>query len=159
MTETVETLLARLQSEREKTLAIFSSLKPVEWTQVLYAGAVPWTYRDMLAHIVSAEGEFLRLFRSVQAGGSGAPVDFLADEFNASEQERYRDFTPQQLLAEFQKRRTAMLDWVASLTPADLEKTGLHPVLGELALVDLVRSLTLHEHLHVRDLRRLQGVA
>jgi hypothetical protein len=159
MIETTASLLARLQSERDKTLAVFSALKEAEWTQVLYTGSSTWTFRDLLAHITSAEGEFLRLFRDVQAGGSGTPVDFLADEFNAAEQERFRKFSSQQLLTEFQKRRTAMMDWVASLTPADLEKTGKHPVLGELSLGDLVKSLTLHEHLHVRDLRRLQGVA
>jgi hypothetical protein len=159
MTETVDTLLARLQSERDKTLAVFSTLTNAEWTQVIYTGNSTWIFRDLLAHIVSAEGEFLRLFRDVQAGGSGTPVDFLADEFNAAEQERYRNFSPQQLLTEFQNRRAAMINWVTSLTPAELEKTGKHPVLGELSLADLIKSLTLHEHLHIRDLRRLQGVA
>jgi len=160
MSETAASLVVRIQSERDKTLAVFTALKEPEWTQLLYtSSSATWTFRDLLAHIVSAEGEFLRLFRDVQAGGSGTPVDFLADEFNAAEQERFRNFSPQQLLTEFQKRRTAMMDWVASLTPADLEKTGTHPVLGVLSLGDLIKSLTLHEHLHVRDLRRLQGVA
>ncbi len=147
-------LLARLQSERDKTVAFFSALIAEQWTSPVYGGPPAWTAREILAHIVSAEGEFLRLFRNVQAGGAGAPLGFFADEFNAAEPERFRGQSPQHLLSEFLRRRAEMMDWVGSLSTADLEKTGRHPVLGDIALGEMIKAETLHAHLHFRDIRR-----
>jgi hypothetical protein len=159
MTETVDSLLARMQSEREKTVGFFSALSAGQWASPIYGEPAVWTAREILAHIVSAEGEFLRLFRDVHSGGAGAPLGFFADEFNAAEQERFRGWSPQELLSEFLRRRAEMMDWVGSLSAADLEKTGRHPVLGDITLGEMIKAETLHAHLHFRDIRRFLGVA
>lgn len=159
MSEDTTTLLNRLKDERDKTVAFFSALTADQWTVPVYSGPPAWTAREILAHIVSAEGEFLRLFRDVQAGGVGTPLGFFADEFNAAEQERFRGHSPQDLLAEFLRRRAAMMDWVGTLSEADLGKTGRHPVLGEIPLWEMIKALTLHAHLHFRDIRRFFGIA
>jgi uncharacterized damage-inducible protein DinB len=159
MTDTVEMLLARLQSERDKTADFFSALTAEQWNSPVYGGPPAWTAREILAHIVSAEGEFLRLFRDVQIGGAGAPLGFFADEFNAAEQDRFRGQSSQELLSEFLHRRAEMMNWVGSLSAADLEKTGRHPVLGDIPLWEMIKALTLHAHLHFRDIRRSFDVA
>jgi hypothetical protein len=159
MSEDTATLIDRLQAERDKTVAFFSALTADQWTSPVYSGESPWTPRNILTHTVSAEGEFLRLFRDVQTGGAGAPLGFFADEFNAAEQERFRGQSPQELLDEFLRRRAEMMDWVRGLSTADLEKTGRHPVLGDIPLWEMIKALTLHAHLHARDIRRFFEVA
>ena len=154
MTETPTSLIERLIAERDKTIAFFSALTANQWRQPVYTADPTWTPRNILAHTVSAEGEFLRLFRSVQAGGVGAPLGFFADEFNASEQERLGNLSQQELLSEFLHLRAEMIAWVGTLSDTDLEKTGRHPVLGDIPLWEMIKALTLHAHLHARDVRR-----
>jgi hypothetical protein len=159
MTETIASLIERLNIEREKTVAFFSALTANQWNQTIYTGDSPWTPRNILAHTISAEGEFLRLFRDVQAGGAGAPLGFFADEFNAAEQERLGSLSQQELLSEFLRHRAEMIEWVRGLSTDDLEKTGRHPVLGDIPLWEMIKALTLHAHLHARDIRRFFEVA
>ena len=159
MTETIASLIERLNTERDKTVAFFSALTADQWRQPVYTGDAAWTPRNILAHTVSAEGEFLRLFRSVQAGGVGAPLGFFADEFNASEQERLGNLSQQELLSEFLRLRAEMIAWVGALSDVDLEKTGRHPVLGDIPMWEMIKALTLHAHLHARDIRRFFEVA
>jgi len=159
MIETIASLIERLNAERDKTMAFFSTLTVEQWRQPVYTGDPSWTPRNILAHTVSAEGEFLRLFRDVQTGGSGAPLGFFADEFNAAEQEALGDLTQQELLSEFLRLRAEMTAWVRTLSNTDLEKTGRHPVLGDIPLWEMIKALTLHAHLHARDIRRFFGVA
>lgn len=159
MTETIVTLLDRLNLEHDKTLAFFSALKNGQWDQSIYTEKVNWTPRNILAHIVSAEGQFMQLFRNIQSGGSGTPEGFIMDEFNAAEQDRLHGRSAQELMAEFKRLRADMIRWVGELTPEDLEKQGNHPVLGVISLDQMILSMTLHAHLHTRDIRRFFGGA
>jgi hypothetical protein len=154
MSEDTGTLLARLNSESDKTIMYFNALNDNQSLKIIYSGTAAWTPRNILAHIVSAESEFLRLFQNVQTGGAGAPLGFFADEFNAAEQERLRGYSMQELMDEFLRLRKNMIDWVANLPSEDLLKTGRHPVLGEIPLWEMIKALTLHAHLHTRDIRR-----
>ena len=154
MMESVESLVNRLQSEKERTLTLFQALTESQWTRVIYTGPPAWTPRNFLAHFVSAEEQFLKLFKDIQVGGNGTPLGFFADEFNAEEQERFRDLSHGELLDLFSSNREEMIRWVKTLTAADLDKVGKHPVLGDLPLWEMIKALTLHSHLHERDLSR-----
>jgi len=53
---------------------------------------------DVFAHFVSARASLLKLAQHIAAGGAGLPEDFDYDTFNAQEQTRLRDQSPQELL-------------------------------------------------------------
>lgn len=159
MSDDLQTLLNRLDKECEKTKELFSSLTPGQRGQTIYRTSPEWTSRNILAHLVSAEREFLRLFQDICAGGGGAPEDFSPDEFNAREQVRMANISFQDLLVEFLKLRGETVNWVTGLSAEDLLKQGNHPVLGTICLADMISSLTLHAHLHCRDIRRVLEIA
>jgi len=151
----VDALLARLEKGIRKTLQIFAGLSPEQWQQVLYADPYPWTVRDLLAHYVSSEAALLELAQDVAAGGAGAPEGFSYDGFNAQEQERLRDCSPQDLLTDLIAARQVTVDWVRTLADADLDRAGCHPALGMVSLETMLTAIYGHQLLHMRELMRL----
>ena len=147
----LEELVGKLEKGGRKTNEIFGKLTPEQWQQVVYVDPPTWTWRDLLAHFVSAEGRLLELAQEVAVGGAGAPEDFDFDAFNADEQARLRDRSPQQLLTALNAARQTTLDWVRELNDEQLDREGRHPVLGDVSLETMLVAIYGHQLLHMRD--------
>jgi uncharacterized protein (TIGR03083 family) len=157
MPETPAFLAERLKSEGEKTAAFFASLAADQWNSIVYTEGAEWTVRSILAHYVTAEKGFARLFPSILAGGPGASEDFDIDRYNASQQEKTRELTPAELLDQFKSVRAEMAAWVASLSESALQKQGRHPFLGPTTLAEMIKMVYRHNQIHYRDLRKVLG--
>ena len=155
MSERIEKLLARLQKGGTKTLDIFGSLSPAQRDTILYEVPHPWTVRSLLAHFVSAEEALLRVAQDIAVGGPGAPEGFDYDAFNATEQERLADLSPEQLLADMKAARQQTIEWLIGLQETDLDRVGRHPALGKITLEDFVNTIYGHQLMHMRDLMPL----
>jgi uncharacterized damage-inducible protein DinB len=147
-------LAAKLRQDGDRLNAYLGSLQETERTAQVYTEDTVWTVRSVLAHLVSAESGFLELFREIQQGGVGVREGFAIDSFNAAEQIRNRQMTWDELLQSFGKNRTRLVDFVASLTPDDLERVGRHPFLGVTSLREMVKLIYIHAQTHLRDVRR-----
>ena len=155
MTETPAFLAERLKSEGDKTIAFFNSLKDENWEITVYAEGSEWTIRNVLAHFVSAEQGFIRLFKEILAGGKGAADDFDIDRYNAKQQELIKDTSRQELMKIFQAGRFEMISLVGSLSIEDLQREGRHPFLGLTTLAEMIKMVYRHNQIHHRDLRKL----
>ena len=155
MTETPAFLANRLKSEGDKTLAFFYSFEDAKWEIKVYTEGTEWTVRNILAHFVSAEQGFLRLFRDILAGGAGAAEDFDIDRFNARQQEVTKSASHQELLRDFQEIRSEMISFVNALSLQDLQREGRHPFLGLTTLAEMIKMIYRHNQIHYRDLRKL----
>ncbi len=155
MPDSPEFLARRLRAEGEKMYEFFRSLDDAQWQKTVYTEGETWTVRDVLAHFVTAEQGFLQLFASILAGGPGATEDFSIDRYNARQQEKTRDLTPQELLDRYRAIRERMVAWVSNLKGGDLERRGRHPFLGETALAEMIKMVYRHNQIHYRDLRRV----
>jgi hypothetical protein len=144
----------KLASEGQKLSRFLENLTAGGWSAVVYAGGATWTVRSILAHLVSAEWEFLRLFDDVRRGGIGSPEDFSVDQYNADQQESSKDLVPAELLSEFSAVRAQMAAFVGSLSSAELDKRGRHPHLGFATLREMVKLVYIHNQAHYRDVRR-----
>ena len=147
-------ILNRLQEEGRKTAAYFRTLGPAELSQVVYTTGPQWTARDVLAHFVSAEQTLTRYGQQVLAGGSGAPEDFVIDEFNAIEVAGLRASPPAELVAQFEAAREATGVMVAAMAEADFDRVGRHPWFGRVPLEQMLKLVYRHNMLHERDVRR-----
>ncbi|HOG45606.1 MAG TPA: DinB family protein [Anaerolineae bacterium] len=154
-TPRVETLTGKLEKGGAKTLEILGALAPEQWTRTVYAGPPCWDVRALLAHLYSAEVALLALCREVALGGMGAPPGYDYDAFNAEEQERLKERTPQELLAALAEGRRATIAWARTLSDSALDRVGRHPALGEVTLETMATAMYGHQLLHMRD---LQGV-
>ena len=154
MANSPEQILKKMSGEGEKILEFFSGLSDSLWDEQLYTDGAEWTVHEVLAHIVEAEDSLYRLFSNILKGGSGVPQDFDIDRYNAFNVEKLSDKTREELISLFRERRAQMVSFVGGLSPADLEKTGTHPYLGQSALGDMLRVFLLHPNLHIRDIRK-----
>lgn len=149
-----ELILKRLQEEGRKTAAYFRTLGDGDLAQVVYTTGPRWRAHDILAHFVSAEQTLLVYGRQVLAGGSGAPDDFVIDEFNAIEVAGLRDEAAGALVTQFEIARAATASLVAGMSDADFDRVGRHPWFGRVPLEQMLKLVYRHNMLHERDVRR-----
>ncbi len=73
--------------------------------------------------------------------------------------EESRDKTLTQLLDEFERVRKENMQWFKSLqlTETDLEKKGIHPVLGEVSLRNLLSTWVVHDLTHIAQITRVMA--
>jgi uncharacterized damage-inducible protein DinB len=154
MTETPAFLADRLKSEGDKSIAFFGSLNDENWEIMVYSEGSDWTVRDVLAHFVSAEQGFIRLFNEILAGGKGAAEDFNIDRYNARQLDLKKDASRQELMKLFRDGRSEMISLVKSLTTEDLKREGRHPFLGISTLAEMIKMVYRHNQIHHRDLRK-----
>ncbi len=154
MSETSE-LAEKLRSEGEKFAAFFAALTDDQWKVEVYTEGAVWTIRNILAHLMTAERAFVRLFEQVRQDGPGVSEDFVIDRYNARQQEKTRDVSPQDLLGQYRSVRADMIAWVSGIRDADLDKTGRHPFLGVTTLREMVKMVYIHNQIHYRDIKRV----
>jgi uncharacterized damage-inducible protein DinB len=154
MSETAA-LAQKLKSEGEKHTAFFASLTDAQWQMEVYTEDTTWTIRNVLAHFVTAEHGFIKLFSEIRDGGAGASEDFSIDRYNARQQEKTRDLAPSELVEQYKSVRSEMVSFVSSLQDSDLERKGRHPFLGWTSLREMIKMVYLHNQIHHRDLKKV----
>ena len=154
MEESPSFLANRLTVEGNKVFILFEDLTPAQWNQIIYTENATWTIRSVLAHFVTAERGFLELFRNMLEGGSGVGPDFDIDRFNASQQEKTKTLSSDELLLNFKLTRKEMIAFVSGLKDGDLLLTGRHPFLGQTSLAEMIKMIYRHNQIHIRDMRK-----
>jgi hypothetical protein len=150
-------LAEKLKSEGERFVTVFSGLTDAQWQTDVYTEGAVWTVRHLLSHFVTSERGLVKLFEQMRQGGAGSPDDFSIDRFNASQQEKTKDLTPQELLEQYKSVRATSVTWVSGLKESDLEIIGRHPFLGQTTLREMIKMLYLHNQIHYRDLKKALG--
>ena len=153
MSEVTE-LAEKLKSEGEKMVSIFNGLSEDQWNQEVYTEGTTWTIRNVLSHFVTSERGLVKLFEQIRQGGTGSPDDFSIDRYNASMQERTKEFSSQELLGQYRQVRANTVTWISGLQPSDLDITGRHPFLGQTQLREMVKMLYIHNLTHYRDMKK-----
>ena len=154
MTESAE-LAEKLKSEGEKFYEIFSNLTDEQWKAEVYTEGTTWSIRNVLSHFVTSERGLVKLFEQIRQGGGGAADDFSIDRYNASQQEKTKDFTPAELLEQYREIRRNTVTWVSSLKDEELEIKGRHPFLEVTTIREMGKMLYLHNQIHYRDLKKV----
>jgi hypothetical protein len=112
---------------------------------------------DVLGHLVQGEKTdwTARIKLILEHGNTKAFEKF--DRFAMYEESEGK--TINQLLDEFEKLRKENLDWLKSLslTTTDLDKKGLHPVLGEVTLENLLATWVVHDLTHLAQVSRVMA--
>ncbi|NUQ86690.1 MAG: DinB family protein [Anaerolineales bacterium] len=148
-------LADKLRSEGEKFFALFAGLTDDQWQAEVYTEGETWTIRNVLSHFVTSERGLVRLFERIRQTGEGSSEDFSIDRYNAAQQQKTKDLTPQELLEQFKAVRSDSIAWTLSLDESDLEKVGRHPFLGMTTLREMIKMLYLHNQIHYRDMRKV----
>jgi len=150
----INELADKLKSEGEKFYKVFADLTDEQWQTEVYTEDQTWTIRNVLAHFVTSERGLVRLFERIRAGGEGSPDDFSIDRYNARQQEKTQNLSPQELLEQYKAVRADSVAWTLSLEEADLELEGRHPFLEMTTLREMIKMLYLHNIIHYRDMKK-----
>lgn len=153
MSETTA-LAAKLKSEGEKILSIFSGLSTEQWQKEIYTEGSTWTIRNILSHFVTSERGLLKLFEKIRQGDAGSADDFSIDRYNAAMQARTQELTPQELLEQYKAIRAESVAWTSGLSEDDLQKRGRHPFLGITTIREMIKMLYIHNLDHYRDMKK-----
>ncbi len=145
----------RLRDEGAKLLVVFENLTPEQWQTVIYTDGMTWTIKDLLAHQISAEGEFQFYGRDVLNGGPGAPEGFDIHAFNNREVAASTGRGAAELLADFRSTRQATIDLVSAVRDDQFALQGRHPFFGMMTIEDLFKLIYRHNMMHVRDIRKV----
>jgi uncharacterized damage-inducible protein DinB len=148
-------LAEKLKSEGERMGAFFGGLTDEQWRSEVYTEGQTWTVRSILAHLMTAERAFIKLFEQIRQGGEGVSTDFVIDRYNARQQEKTRELTAAELLQKYKDLRAEMVSWVTGLQEGELDRTGRHPFLGVTTLREMVKMIYIHNQQHYRDIRRV----
>ena len=154
MSETTD-LANKLESEGEKFYSLFAGLTDDQWNLEVYTEGATWTIRNVLAHFVTSERGLVKLFERIRVGGEGVADDFSIDYYNARQQEKTKDLSPQELLEQYKEVRSDTVAWTQSISDEDLERQGRHPYLGVVKLREMLKTLYVHNQLHYRDMKKV----
>jgi len=149
------TLSLKLQLEGDKLISFFNSLTDEEFSKEIYSDGELWKIKDVLAHLISAEKNFLELFKNIKSIGVGSPEGFEINRFNNSQVKAMKTYKTSDLLTSFLKARSKMSEWVAQLNIEDLEIKGNHPAMGEAKLGEMIKMVYLHNIMHQRDIKEI----
>jgi hypothetical protein len=148
-------LAHKLKTEGDKFSAFFASLTGPQWQTEVYTEGATWTVRNVLAHLMTAERAFIKLFAAICEGGSGVSEDFSIDRYNARQQEKTSELSYAELLNQYRAVRAEMISFVSTLGDIDLERMGRHPFLGQTTLREMIKMVYIHNQIHYRDLRKV----
>lgn len=154
MADHKETVIARMQSEGQKVVEYFGSLRPQDWEAPVYTTGGRWRVREVLCHFVSAERTFAYYGRQILDGGEGAPEGFQIDEFNETQVGGMAERLPAGLIGEFSARRAETIALVQGMREHDFQRIGRHPWFGNAPLGDMLKLVYRHNMLHLRDVRK-----
>ena len=148
-------LADKLRSEGDKFAALFAGLTDDQWQSEVYTEGETWTIRNVLSHFVTSERGLVKLFEQIRLGGAVSSDDFSIDRYNAAQQQRTKDLSPQELLEQYKEVRDTSIAWTLSLSELDLEKQGRHPYLGMTSIREMIKMLYIHNQVHYRDMKKV----
>ncbi|MGY1823469.1 DinB family protein [Geodermatophilus sp. SYSU D00079] len=118
-----------------------------------YASELGWTPLEVAGHLRDSALVFTERIYRLRTESRPQLPDFVPDE--PTRVAGYRTVPPVQLVQQLRTAQAALFDSVASLTPADLGRTGVHETDGPVTLADLVEFLPAHQRDHADQLAAL----
>jgi hypothetical protein len=110
-----------------------------------------WCVKEVLGHVIEAERRgFAGRIRIILANGRPALERWDQAEVARGRKDCARDAGA--LVTELLQMREQSVALVAGLRPDDLQRAGLHPVVGELTVADLLHEWVHHDRNHLKQI-------
>ena len=110
-----------------------------------------WCVKEVIGHLLEAERRgFAGRIRIILAHDRPALQGWDPAEVAKARKDCDREASA--LVAELKQLRDASVVLVASLRPDELARVGLHPVVGELSVADLLQEWVFHDRNHVKQM-------
>ena len=159
MSERKDKLRATIQADDAASLVIFSRLTPEQWEMPVPSdeGAL-WKARDVLAHVAVSEGGQLTVIKRVLAGEGGVPEDFELNRYNRRSVQKQAERSVPELLAGIARDHAQVLETLAAVSDADLDKTGRHARGDTLSVEQFFQRISEHRRQHAEEIAHSLGL-
>ena len=143
----------------ERTPVVLRSLLDGLDDEWIFNNEGPETFSpfDVLGHLIHGEKtDWVVRAKIILESGLAKPFEPW-DRFAQFEASRGKSL--QKLLDEFEQIRKNNLTWLQSLklTQSDLAKKGMHPLLGEVTLKNLLATWVVHDLTHIAQVTRVMA--
>lgn len=108
-----------------------------------------WSIVEIIGHLIDVEALYVR--RIGQMISAENPILERIDQEALVEQRDYQSKQAAQLLATFAEQRAAALDEVRYIRPANLARTGVHYLRGQVTIAELLGVWSDHDQNHLRQ--------
>ena len=115
-----------------------------------------WSILENACHL--RDIEFIYAERFTKTAFQERPHYWMLDNDRAALALRYSEQDPRAVAKEFASRRADTLTLLRALPHAAWQRTGVHPLRGELTLEALAEHLARHDESHLERIRALRGV-
>lgn len=143
----------------DRTPAVLQSLLsglPNDWI-LPNEGPETFSPYDVVGHLIHGERTDWAVRAAIILQYGTAKTFDRYDRFAQYEESKGK--TLQQLLDEFAIVRAQNMQWLKAqhITEADLDRTGMHPVLGEVSLKNLLATWVVHDLTHIAQITRVMA--
>jgi uncharacterized damage-inducible protein DinB len=112
-----------------------------------------WAAKEIVCHLRDTEEAFGARFEQIVSMDTDPKLGGANPDRLAEERQYLRNDTAEALEA-FRKRRAETLQFFGTLTPAQWDKGGLHPVRGRITIDGFLALMAWHDDNHLDQLRR-----
>ncbi len=151
-------LIRELTSAREELLALCRQMTHNEWS-LPADGEAGWTVKDNVLHLSISEPGLISLAQRALRGEPLRRPDFDLDYYNQRQVAKYREKTPDEIIADLDAARTATLAFLETLSDDDLDKEAEDKYFGRITVEYLIRRIATHDRHHLEVIRRALGQA
>lgn len=149
----VDIILSKMQATRDELLSFVQGLDEASLTWHPPDGG--WSIRDNLAHLVDAEHAHRRFVQAVLEGRSVHLDGFDLDRWNEEHVARHAGQSVGEILDALRAEREETLILIVDIPPDAWDRRGGHPALGEVSVWHVIRTIGVHERMHLREMRKL----
>ncbi len=111
-----------------------------------------WSIKDALAHLAGNEALMTEALVTIATGRDVPEREFDNEAENAAQVARGKSKTSAELWRELDETRRFLINFLDTLTPAQLERHGAHPYQGKMNVREFLVVLYTHEATHARDI-------
>jgi hypothetical protein len=135
----------RLKTQHQAIRFIIEKTDDTRLTKQLIQGK--WTIKDNIAHLAKYQPVFLDRISLILAYDNPVFERYKAE--NDPEFETWRQYDLSTLLGRLDEDRVNIFNTITELTPAELNKTGIHKKYGALTITEWTEFFLLHEAHHI----------
>ena len=117
-----------------------------------------WSVQEILAHLDDVERLGMR--ERVEAMVTQRrPKLHAFDQEARARDGRYHTIDPKHSLQSFLSQRRANLKWLRTLRPADLRRKGIHQIVGEITVGEMIHEWAFHDLGHLKQIMEVKRYA
>ena len=114
-------------------------------------GPEKWCIKQIVGHLTESDKlDFVGRIGAMLH--ESEPVLKVNDQAEIAGQRRDCDKSIQDLLEEFDSVRSASVQFVTTLSPTDLDRTGIHPKIGKIRIREVLHDWMYHDLNHLKQI-------